>query len=1385
MYRGGICLVAMLFIMAGLCAAAEPLFPSPAGGGVPPPYLAAISFTKVLIEGSLFSVRVIVRDPSDGKPLQEVPVEISLRDDRGGTKASSSLSTDRNGTVSPALAVSGISGKGELLVALGSGGARREYSFPVTIEERKKIQLSLFETRTAEGSFLLARARVLKVPGGVPAREGMVTFLLVDPEKKTLFKTETPLGEGGVALARFPLTRGFAGGEYEMSALAGEAKSARKFRLTRAPLQPLIAVLEFDREAAVSGDTIQGTVKVLRPDGRPVPQAAIDLSITSRGAFEKLLAHLERTADGEGLYRFKSLVPSQGEGGKMKALAFTLKASRGGLTAEVSRELPVFSRPFFVNLLPERRELKRGLANKVTLLVTDREYGPYPLSVTVAGEGLSQPLATQVKGWATFEVTPPSSAPLHIRVKGSDGKGLTVDEEYTLPVEKGSDSLLVRADRSMLLKGESPAFTVLSTEARALVYLDLYSAGQLCATASLAMTEGHGRLVLPLDERLEGLIEVRASLGVKDGPRDIQWLYVSPHESLQINMGAMKGVYVPGEVLPLAIKVEASRERFLEVGLRRRAGSTGPVSYRRSNWISLVDPLPLDGSPDMCRALERAVFSDAIKLEGLRQFFGAALFLQLSPGEEAFTFESGGEEPPESDELSQVLERRTVMLLTGSRPDGEHFPEGARYGLAERMSSFYRKEAWPGDEKKEGRQAPPAVPIALPFDGSRRNTLPAVYYFDPSSKVAPRSTLARDILLPARNLQGELFAGSLDENWEITQKVTIFQEFLCEIPRFLEPCLVEGDSISLPVRLVNYLGAPRELLVEISKRDWFLLSGDREKKVTVPPYGEAFQWFPLTISRPGGPYKLAVAARSGGAYQEVRADCTVLPKAYGHEQAREGRLEKECALSFEFPGGAREEGREVFLDIYNSAASLLAEGAESSKKSLFVTADEFAARMLENAFLAGAAVPQGGEQGQKLRESFQQDYGSLLRFEKKGGGFSRYAGDETSGAALTAFVVMALKEGAKLSVGDEKMAARHVKWLFSVRRPDGSWVEEKGRGPAPELCTAMVTWALLQCGVPSDELKESLAYLADKADRSSESLTMALLAGILRRSASEKAKDAEEALLRSALSRGGFFFWQGSRSLFSGAEGTAADLEATALAVMALEPSLLGHERAVSVTAFFVGNRLPDGTWGTPFTTWLVAAALSRLEEGRCASGSLEVQVSGRKAETLSFPRGEGPLRRSIPAFSAPQGVVTLRPRVDFPLYYRLRGRYYSEAPASKGVEVARVVTPSRVKRGQDVEYTVTWKSAVQGPVTVTIPVPWSLEVKREALEALKGKGDILDYAMTGHTLSIVMQGKGGRLSIPFTAALPCRITVAPAEVRGYESPRVGGASPFAPLEIE
>ena len=404
----------------------------------------------------------------------------------------------------------------------------------------------------------------------------------------------------------------------------------------------------------------------------------------------------------------------------------------------------------------------------------------------------------------------------------------------------------------------------------------------------------------------------------------------------------------------------------------------------------------------------------------------------------------------------------------------------------------------------------------------------------------------------------------------------------------------------------------------------------------------------------------------------------------------------------------------------------------------------------------------------------------ILSFECPGGGFGWYAGHGPN-VILTAYAAMFLADLAKVAEVDRAILDRTVAWLEKNQDPQGRWSGSEGHSTWQRLSdaavpsTAYVVWALRTAGrEDSIAVGRALEYLRGADTGDPYALALVALASPTPANLDRLAR----------MGKGGV--WKTQLESWTRAAGSAADLEATALAVIALarhDPAL-----ADEGAAFLVRSKRSDGTWGSTQATVLALKALSAAGGGQRGPVAARLWVNGREIAG-AFPEGNRPQSFDIsPHLGAGANEVVLETTVR--VNAQVTGRYYVPWGTGdllhgvEGLNLQVLYDRTEAKVGDTVTCTVKVESA-PAMVIAEVAVPPGFTVDRAELDDLVRRGVADKVAQTGRTLTFYLSGKGATFSYGLKPRYPVRVAVPRSVAYEYYTPDRRVVSPPQELVVE
>jgi hypothetical protein len=486
------------------------------------------------------------------------------------------------------------------------------------------------------------------------------------------------------------------------------------------------------------------------------------------------------------------------------------------------------------------------------------------------------------------------------------------------------------------------------------------------------------------------------------------------------------------------------------------------------------------------------------------------------------------------------------------------------------------------------------------------------------------------------------------------------KEFRAFQPFFAEhdppKVLTEGDEISLPVVLRNYLDKTQIVNAEFKPESWFELLGAARKRAEIKA-GDAGQVvfdFRAVASVKDG--KQRVTAFGSDASDAVEKPVNVHPDGEEVAQTASEVFGESGSLDVVIPIDAIKGSVLAELKIYPNLMAHAMEGIEGILQRPYGCGEQTISSTYPSLMILRYLEPQSEKLSapmrktvEKARRYAQAGYERLLGYRAESGGFS-YWGRGEADLALTAYALRFLNDAGDFIGVDEDVIADARKFILSSQQPDGRWPQryrdEKEDAKRTALNTAFIARVLAMeksKEAKADKaftaaLSRALDYLAKRIEEIDEPYLIASYALAAMDSGEKRGAEKAVAKLRTlAREEAGTSYWNlESNTPFYG-WGFAGRIETTALAVNALKRAGAAEigkagerDKAESLTnrglLFLLRNKDRYGVWHSTQATINVLDTLISLNEGEVAmsgaTGGAEVVVNGRRVSSVAMPPG-------------------------------------------------------------------------------------------------------------------------------------------------------------------
>ncbi|CEK16141.1 large extracellular alpha-helical protein [Chthonomonas calidirosea] len=611
--------------------------------------------------------------------------------------------------------------------------------------------------------------------------------------------------------------------------------------------------------------------------------------------------------------------------------------------------------------------------------------------------------------------------------------------------------------------------------------------------------------------------------------------------------------------------------------------------------------------------------------------------------------------------------------------------------------------------------------------------------------------------LLANSLQGAL--GSA------TKQVRVFQPFFVDLN--LPVALTQGDRISLPVTIYNYLPKAQKVRLVLKLQPWFQLEGSNERTLTVTPEEVTVVHFPI-MAKGIGEHSLTVVAYGNQLSDAVRRQIRVEPNGHKTEVIHNGTLQGTVTQRLMLPPEAVPGASKVLVKIYPGVFSQVVEGLDGLLQMPYGCFEQTSSTTYPNILIlsylqkthqVNPAVQMRAEQYIGI------GYQRLVTFEVPGGGFSWF-GNPPANQVLTAYGLLEFSDMAKVRDVDQQLLHRTQQWLAEKQRADGSWLEE-GPGIAEGIInrqtgalrtTAYVDWALAESGYTGPQVTNGIAYVERHLDEADDPYTLALILNLLvaARNADPNTSRVAQKLISLAHTTDTTAWWEGKTVTFTGAANLGADLETCGLAAYAL--ARWGGDPAFTTKAlnYIVQQRDAAGTWQTTqATVWCMRALLYASSQGAAkGSGLVTVAMNGQKVATLSVTEANHDILQQVEIqkpLHAGENLLEIHFEGKGALGYQVVNRYYLPwcdtmppvGPPTEPLALAVHYDRTTLAQNDTVGVTVTihnnTDSTVEMPL-IDLGVPPGFTVETDGLEEAVKARTIDKYTVAARQIIVYLQ---------------------------------------------
>ena len=528
--------------------------------------------------GSTAAMRVVVRDSRDASPLPGARVKVLLKPAQGGaTRTLYEGETDGAGTLAASFAIpEEVAAEQTLIVETVSSLGRDRTEKPVRIVRDYRLLVTTDKPLYQPGQLIHIRVLALGAFDQVPARDQVLEVAVADGKGNTVFRKGLTTTSFGVAATDFQLADEVNSGPYKITAALGNTTSEKTVTVEHYTLPKFEVKLATDRAFYRPGDHVEGTLTARYFFGKDVAGGSVAIEGYTFDVDRVVAVAIEGETDDAGRFAFSFDLPGYVAGSELEdgRARFYVEARVTDLAAhtEVGRlSLPVAMDALVIDAIPEGGQLREGVENILYVLTSYPDGTPAETEVGVTFLDTGETIATRTGAYGLAEVRfTPRSGYTSLVVAARDSAGADAQREFGFEGAWTEETVLLRPDGAIYRVGDTMGLTVLASQPRGTVYLDIIREGQTISTRAVDVVDGHGEVAVDLAPEFYGTLELHAYKILSSGSivRDTRLVVVDEASDLAVGLEPGADTYRPGETATLDVQVSGADG----VGVRSAVG---------------------------------------------------------------------------------------------------------------------------------------------------------------------------------------------------------------------------------------------------------------------------------------------------------------------------------------------------------------------------------------------------------------------------------------------------------------------------------------------------------------------------------------------------------------------------------------------------------------------------------------------------------------------------------------------------------------------------------------------------------------------------------------------------------------------------------------------
>lgn len=231
--------------------------------------------------------------------------------------------------------------------------------------------------------------------------------------------------------------------------------------------------------------------------------------------------------------------------------------------------------------------------------------------------------------------------------------------------------------------------------------------------------------------------------------------------------------------------------------------------------------------------------------------------------------------------------------------------------------------------REESTPAPPGEPAPTAEPPRLRQFFPETLYWAPEVVTDENGFISLDIPMADSITTWRLTALASSQDGRLgftTRGIRVFQDFFVDID--LPLALTQGDEISIPVGVFNYLPQAQDVRLVVEQDSWFELLGPAEQTLTIASNDIEVVYFPIRVLEFGQQQGFQVTAWGEKMSDAIRREVRVLPDGKEIRLTESGWLNETREVGIEIPIETVPGTPYVEVKIYPGVMAQAVEGLE-------------------------------------------------------------------------------------------------------------------------------------------------------------------------------------------------------------------------------------------------------------------------------------------------------------------------------------------------------------------------------------------------------------------------------------------------------------------------